>query len=95
MEIDSNTKENIVAYKNLYHEILRYVGESAPAIGILHEVAKDNRMALMHERRERSAEGPATEKQLNFLKKLGVEVDSDVTKKQASRLIDEARAKEE
>ena len=38
--------------------------------------------------------GLATEKQLKFLDKLGVDIPSGLTKKQASELIDEAKERE-
>jgi len=62
----------------------------------LQEVSKDRRSAEIREERETKNSGtqdsqPATEKQKQFMKKLGIEYPADVTKQYASMLIDEKR----
>ena len=51
-------------------------------------------MDQMREERELRNSGPATRRQLGYLNVLGVEVPAGLTKREASRLIDEAVAKE-
>ena len=53
-------------------------------------------MDKIREEREQAAEEPATKKQRNFLRKLGVDVDDEdnLTKQRASELIDQELAKD-
>lgn len=60
------------------------------AIAIMGELAKDRRMQEIREERKRNNEKSATQKQIAFLENLGVEVKEGLTKKEASKLIDEA-----
>jgi len=87
-------KEEIQKRLNLYLEALeearKRVGDEQVAIAIIHEVAKDVRMERMRMEREASNGQPATPKQLEYLKSLGVSAPEGVTKKEASRMIDEA-----
>ena len=82
-------------YTNLYDELQGEGYSEEVIMAMLQEVGKDGRVERMQ-----SANGlgrtngvsngdvPATEKQLGYLKKLGVEVTPGLTKKQASELID-------
>ena len=76
------------SYLELLSEIKAKVGDEATAARILTELAKDERMEQIREERANRAE-PATTKQLQFMKKLGVQVPTGVSKSEASRLIDE------
>jgi len=82
-------------YVNEYEKILkeldrRGMARMELAIVFLQEVAKDKRMEEMKKDRERNDDKPATKKQITYLKNLGVEVPEKLTKKEASRLIDDA-----
>ncbi|TDA32460.1 MAG: hypothetical protein DSO04_02190 [Hadesarchaea archaeon] len=57
-------------------------------LGIVRELARDARMAEARERRRAEREEPATEAQLQLLQKLGVRPDRQLTRSEASRLID-------
>ena len=87
-------QQRVDEYLKLYDDIKDRTGDERIALSILQEVNKDIRMAQIREERENGNDKPATEKQLNYLKKLGVDVSVDLTKKQASALIDEALEKE-
>jgi hypothetical protein len=84
----TDTKARVEAYLDLLGEIKGQVTDEATAARILTEVAKDVRMEQIREEREIQAE-PATQRQLQFLKRLGVEVSAGVSKTEASRLIDQ------
>ena len=77
------------------NEIKAKVSDEASAVRILGEVAKDVRMEQMREEREVMNGEPATIKQLQYLKSLGVQIAPGLTKKQASRLIDNASTGQE
>ena len=55
------------------------------AVAIMQEMAKDRRMKQIAKER-RNDEGQATEKQIAYLRILGVETDDDMTKTEASEL---------
>ncbi len=81
-------------YLGLYGGILGKVNSPEVALGILQECARDRRMQEIRQEKERGNGDAATERQIAFLRDLGVEVEPGLTKRQASQLIDEARAAE-
>ncbi len=93
--------EKIDEYLKLFESIKARVGDERAAMDILKEVQKDLRMAQIREERASNGNGngqredaPATQKQRDYLGRLGVNAPAQLTKKQASELIDEALAKE-
>lgn len=82
-------------YAALYDKIIAKVKDEHVARTILSETAKDQRMQAIRDEREAQNGRPATARQLEYLKSLGVKVKPGLTKKQASSLIDEALEKEE
>ena len=101
---DNTFREKMEEYLQLYEEIRRRTGDDRSALVILQEVNKDLRMAQIREERESSSgkgngngnrkEWPATAKQIEYLQRLDVPIPAGLTKKQASRLLDEAKARE-
>jgi len=86
----------LTEYIALYNEIRQRIdGEPRDALAILAEIGKDARMEQMKEEREKQNGDPATDKQKRFLKKLEIEFVPNLTKVQASALIDRALAKEQ
>ena len=84
-------------YVELFEEVKARVGSDEVALAIVEQVGKDNRVERMQSGNgSRNANGvrngdqSAPEKQIGYLKKLGVEVSAGLTKKQASELIDES-----
>ena len=77
-------------YLGLLKEIKGQVSDEQTAVRILGEVAKDERMQQIRHERESANAGPATQKQIDYLKSLGVKVKSGLTKSDASAMIDEA-----
>ena len=104
--MENKITEKIEGYLKLLESIKVRVGDDRIAMDILKEVQKDLRMEQIRE--ERASNGnshnnshtgsndrPATQPQINYLRKLGVSVPTGLTKKRASELIDEALAQEE
>jgi len=92
-KMEDETQQRVNAYAQLLEEIRQQVNDVQIAIAILQEVTKDQRMTSIREERKVNGDYPATEKQLAYLKNLGVEADANMTKQQASSLIDEMLAK--
>jgi hypothetical protein len=82
--------ERVEEYLKLFNELKERLGEEGVARAILSEVAKDRRMDEIRSEQEAKNGKPATAKQLAFLKHLGVSFKKGITKREASRLIDEA-----
>ena len=81
-------------YLELLNVIKSKATDEATAVTILGEIAKDERVDQMREEREIRNGEPATRRQLEYLKALGVQVKPGLTKREASMLIDEAIEKE-
>ena len=86
----TNIQTKVDNYLEILNEIKAKVSDEGSAVRILSEVAKDVRMEQIREERESMNGEPATTKQLQYLKTLGVQVNPGLTKRQASRLIDNA-----
>ena len=84
---------SVEGYLNLYRDVMGRVNNSEVAIGIIHELGKDSRLRAIQEKESSSrgndSNAPATEKQKNYLRRLGVNFDENISKGAASRLIDE------
>ena len=97
MEMTKQMKDRM----GLYAEIARHLApqvEEAYGVAIVGEIGKDLRCEHRFENRfaENGVENdnqPATQKQIDYLKTLGVEIIDKVSKKQASQMIDEATIK--
>jgi len=81
-------KKSIDQYVELYDAIQEKTPSDEVAIAILQEIGKDKRSKVIAE--VRGGE-PATEKQKNYLKDLGVEFDDSITKKDASDMIEQGK----
>jgi hypothetical protein len=81
-------KKSIDQYVELYDAIQEKTPSDEVAIAILQEIGKDKRSKISAEVR---GDGPATEKQKNYLKDLGVEFDDSITKKDASDMIEHGK----
>jgi len=87
--MNPNIQGKLEKYLELFQEIRGKVDDERTALTLLQEVSKDRRMEQIREEREMKNGEPATTRQLQFMKKLGIEIPPGVTKKQASMLIDE------
>ena len=90
-------------YASVFNDARDKVNDEQVALAIVEQVGKDMRMKqIFDERRERLSsrqdsgsesndDRPATEKQIGYLRRLGVkEIPAGLTKKAASQMIDEA-----
>jgi hypothetical protein len=108
IETETQTIEHAEPYIELFETIRNRVGDDAIAVAVMHELSKDRRMAELRAERQtkldaferngapvrpRTGQRPASKKQLEFLRDLGVEPRADVTSEEASRAIDEAQAR--
>ena len=59
------------------------------ALAIFQEINKDRRVSEMNSARTKSSNDPASPKQIDFLKKKGIEVKEGLFKSDASKMIDE------
>ena len=95
---EQTRKQAIDNYLKLFDDIKARTSDERTALGILQEVNKDIRMAQIRaERNGDNSNGdaaPATVRQKNYLKRLGVKIPAGLTKQQASALIDEELEKE-
>ncbi len=91
----TTTQEKLDHYLELLNQLKGKVSDEASAVRILGEIAKDERMDQMREDRESMNGEPATSKQLQYLKALGIQATPGLTKRQASKLIDNATNAEE
>lgn len=83
-------------YIKQYNEVvekLNGAGDKQTAIAIIQEVNKDRRMQEMKRDKEKSDNEPATKKQVEFAKKLKIELPEGITKAEISEKINEALAK--
>ena len=81
-------------YVRLFESIRNKVGDDQLAVALVEQCGKDWRVAQMHariqDREDANVDQPATEKQLGYLGRLGIEVHTPLTKREASALIDQA-----
>jgi hypothetical protein len=82
-------------YLRLLEIIEERTRDRQTAAAVLAEVAKDIRMGQMQQERRRNRDGPATEGQIGYLKKLGAAIPEGLTVRQASELIDRIKAKKQ
>jgi len=92
MQFDMQSK--LEEYLKLLEQIKQRTTDERTAVSLLQEVSKDRRSAEIREEREaRSSDTnnsePATEKQKQYMKKLGIKFPATVTKQEASMLLDE------
>jgi len=92
MERNTEIEERTASYLAMYQQIRAMVPSEAIALALLQEIRKDMRMDRMKTERSVSNNGdsPATGSQIAYLEKLGVAVPENLTKKEASQLIDAA-----
>lgn len=87
------TEDRQEGYIETFRDLTKRTGSIDAAIAIMQELAKDHRQIRINGNGQRNSNGPATEKQLSFLDKLGVSYPEGVTKQAASQLIDEHHSK--
>ena len=96
MQFDMQSK--LEEYLKLLEQIKQRTTDERTAVSLLQEVSKDRRSAEIRDERETknsdaTESQPATEKQKQFMKKLGIKFPATVTKQEASLMIDEERGR--
>jgi len=83
----------IESYVELLDEIKTHTENSQDAVSILAEIRKDQRMQQIESKKVINGSLAATENQIAFLKRLGVEITPGLTRQEASELIDDRKEK--
>ena len=87
LKMKASIQAKVDHYLELLEQLKGKVSDEGSAVRILSEIAKDERMDQMREERELMNGEPATGRQLQYLKTLGIQIAPGLTKKQASKLI--------
>ena len=87
MKIDIQTK--IEEYAFLVEQIRNRFGDDAEAMVVLQEIGKDIRANNIQQKKSFNGNSPATEKQIAYMKKLGLTIPEGLTLRQASKMIDD------
>ena len=87
--MDKDTKERLNAYIELLDEIKEKTDNEETAVALLHEICKDRRMTMIKQEKSGGDDAVATEKQKKFMEQLGIKFPKDISKKEASVLIEE------
>jgi hypothetical protein len=91
--MEKTIQEKLEGYVKLLGDIRSKVDDERTAVSLLQEIGKDHRMDRMSEERELRNNKPATMKQKRFMDDLGIKYPKNVTKQEASILIDEELSK--
>jgi len=89
------TKEKVDGYVELYELLNGRVKNAEVVAAIIEQIGKDVRCELLMDGRANGnghssgSDVPATEKQLGYLRSLGVEIPERLSKREASELIDQ------
>jgi len=92
-KMDEDTRQRLDGYLDLLEEISEKTDNESTAVALLHEIAKDRRSEQIRQERGFAEEKRATDKQKSFMKKLGIKFPKEVTKQEASALIDQELGK--
>lgn len=87
--MDKDTKERLNAYLELLDDIKEKTDNEDTAVALLHEICKDRRMSQIKQEKAGGNDELATEKQKKFMEQLSIKYPRDISKKEASVLIDE------
>lgn len=88
-KMDENTKQRLESYLELLEQISEKTQNEQATVALLQEIAKDFRVERMIEQREAKNNEPATFKQKKFMDDLGIKYPKNISKREASALIDE------
>ena len=91
--MEFNVQSKMDEYLGLLEQIRQKTTDERTAVSILQEISKDRRSVEIREERAAQSTEPATEKQKKFMRKLSIKFPANVTKHEASALIDEELGK--
>jgi hypothetical protein len=92
-KMEFNVQSKMEEYLALLERIKERTEDERTAVSLLQEISKDRRSAEIREERGAQSNEPATEKQKQFMKKLNIRFPANVTKHEASAMIDEELGK--
>ena len=87
--MDSYMQKKLSNYLELLDEISEKTSDERTAMSLLQEISKDRRMEQIREERQANNNDAVTFKQKRFMKKLGIDCPKEITRKEASVLINE------
>jgi len=88
-KMDADTKKRLDDYIELLDEISEKTEDASTAVAILHEISKDRRSEQMRSERQGKKDDTVTFKQKKCMKRLGIDFPDDISRKEASMLIQE------
>jgi hypothetical protein len=88
-KMETDTKERLNSYLELLEEISEKTSDERTALSLLQEISKDRRMEQIREEKRDNNNDAVTIKQKRFMKKLGIDCPKEITRKDASVLINE------
>ena len=92
--MNSELKTTIDSYVDLLDKIRERTNSNTDAVAIMAEIRKDQRSQKMQEKKVLNGSLPATENQVNYLKKLGMtDMPETLNREQASQMIDDLKEK--
>lgn len=92
METENVTKAKLRDFVELFTQLRSKVSKDEIALAMFQEIGKDGRVERMRSssvQNGTNGDQPATDRQINYLASLGVDVPAGLTKKAASELIDQ------
>ncbi len=96
-KMDETTRQKMSEYLELFDAIKAKINNEQVALALFQEVAKDvrsdKRATQTQEGQDAKGSEPATKKQKEFMRKLGLKYPANVTKLEASALLDEELGK--
>jgi carbamoylphosphate synthase large subunit len=87
--MEAITQKQVNNVLELFDVIKQKVSDEHTASILLQEICKDKRSAEMRQERESKDDNAVTDRQKEFMKKLGIKFPKNITKQEASALIDE------
>jgi len=88
-KMDSDTKKRLSKYIELFEEIFKKIENESVAVTLLTEISKDRRSEQMKNERQTKNSDAVTFKQKKCMQNLGIEYPENITRKEASVLIQE------
>ena len=91
--MDENTNKKMDEYLELFQKLKQETGSDSVALALTQEIAKDDRTNQKQEQLNLKNNEPATFKQRKLMDNLGIKYPKNISKREASALIDEQRGK--
>lgn len=84
-------EDRVDYYVELYKQLRSKIGNDDAVIALIGEIGKDRRTKEFKFKEKNERVSRATESQIAYLKKLRIDIPENLTKADASRMIDEAQ----